>query len=79
MADDTNSFANESIPSSYASWRHYIEVKCDLKLTPEFLQDRIAVLSDPGHEESKSFAKSYGDAYREQVLTWYQRAAKESA
>ena len=75
MANDTARYAAELLPGDYASWRYCIEVKCGLALTPEFLQARIAVLGDPRHQESRRFARLYGDPYREQVLAWLQRAA----
>ena len=77
MSVDNERYAEESIPSDYASWRYCIEVKCNLALTPDFIKARIAVFGDPQNEESQRFAKMYGDPWREQVLTWFQRAASE--
>jgi len=75
MAEDNAGYAAELIPSDYASWRYCIEVKCGLALTPDFIQARIAVLSDAGQEETQRFARLYGDAHREQVLAWFRQAA----
>jgi len=77
-AIDTEHHAEELFPSNYASWRYCIEIKCGQPLTPEFVQARIAVLSDPSHEESRRFASLYGESWREQVLTWFQHAATEA-
>jgi hypothetical protein len=77
MIDETNRYAEELFPSNYASWRYCIELKCNQRLTPEFVQTRIAVLSDPQHEESRRFIKLYGEPWREQVLVWFQQAATE--
>ena len=68
-------FAGELFPSGYESWRYCIEVKCGVKLTQKYVQARIAILSDKNHQESRRFSKLYGDAYRQQVLAWFQRAA----
>lgn len=78
MVDATEHHAAELIPSDYASWRYCIEVKCGLALTPDYLRERIAVLSNSDHEETKRFAKLYGNAHREQVLAWFRRAAAEA-
>lgn len=78
MVDEAGRYAEELFPSNYASWRYCIEVKCRQPLTPEFLQVRIAVLGDPGNEESQRFTKLYGKPYHEQVLAWFQRAADEA-
>lgn len=78
MADEIERYAAEMFPSDYASWRYCIETKCGLALTPAFVQSRIAILSDPRHEETRRFASLYGEQYREQVLGWFQRAAGEA-
>lgn len=78
MVDDTQRYAEEVIPSDYASWRYCIEVKCGLALTPDYVQARIAVLSDRDCEETQRFARLYGDAHRQQVLAWFRRAAAEA-
>jgi len=78
MVNQTPRYAEELFPSSYESWRYCIESKCGVPLTPQFLQARIAILSDPGHEETRRFANLYGKPYHEQVLAWFQRAASES-
>jgi len=77
VVNDTGRYATEVFPSDYASWRYCIGVKCSLVLTPEFIQARIAVFSDPNLEETQRFAKLYGQPYMEQVLAWFQRAAAE--
>lgn len=77
MADENERYAQEVIPSDYASWRYCIERKCGLALTPAFLQARISILGDPQHEETRRFEKLYGRSYRERILGWYQRAAAE--
>lgn len=78
MANDTERYVAELIPGDYASWRYCIEVKCGLKLKPDFLQARIAVLSDQGHEETQRFARLYGNAHLHQILAWFRQAAAEA-
>jgi hypothetical protein len=78
MHDDIERYSDEMFPSDYASWRYCIGVKCGQTLTPEFLRGRIAILSDPSHEASRRFTKLYGNPWRKQVLTWFQRAADEA-
>lgn len=78
MVDATERYAAELIPSDYPSWRYCIEVKCRLALTPEFLQARIAALSDANDEETRRFARLYGDAHLNRVLAWLRQAADEA-
>jgi len=78
MANQNERYAEEIFPSDYASWRYCIEVKCGVPLTPQFIQSRIAILSDPKQEETKRFAKLYGESYQQQVLGWFQQAAAKA-
>ncbi|RKT45454.1 hypothetical protein [Thiocapsa rosea] len=74
MTDDTAGFAAELIPTGYASWRFCIEVRCGIALTPEYVEERIRVLADPGQEETQRFARTYGRAHLDQILGWFRRA-----
>jgi hypothetical protein len=78
MIDNSERYAAELIPGDYPSWRYCIEVKCGLALKPEFLQARIAVLSDLDHAETQRFARLYGDAHLKRVQSWFRRAAAEA-
>ncbi|WP_242475604.1 hypothetical protein [Thiohalocapsa halophila] len=60
---DPSGYDAQLFPSDYASWRHCIEVKCGLRLTRDYVQARLAVLSDPGREETERFIRTYGRAY----------------
>jgi hypothetical protein len=75
MATDHERYADEIIPTSYASWRYCIEVKCGLPLTRDFVQGRIRVLADGGAEETRRFAKTYGQGHLERVMGWFRQAA----
>lgn len=76
---DRSGYDAELFPSDYPSWRYCIEVKCGLPLTPEYLAERLTVLTDPGQEETQRFIQTYGKAYWEQVLAWFQQAAADLA
>jgi hypothetical protein len=75
VASDTERFAAEPIPTSYGSWRYCIEVKCGIPLTLGYVRERIRVLSDPSHEETRRFSGTYGQAHLERVLAWFRQAA----
>ena len=77
MPNNLQRYADEMFPSDYASWRYCIETKCGIPLTRDFIQARIAIFSDAGQEETRRFAKQYGDGYREQVLAWFRQAADD--
>ncbi|MEA3641398.1 MAG: hypothetical protein VBE63_15850 [Lamprobacter sp.] len=68
-------YEEERFPQSYESWRYCIEHKCGLRLTPDYIQQRISILTDPQQEETRRFARTYGKAYLTQVVAWFERAA----
>lgn len=70
-------YEEELFPQSYESWRYCIEHKCGLRLTRDYLQQRIGVLTDPQQEETLRFTRTYGNAYLAQVVAWFERAAAE--
>lgn len=66
-----------AIPDSYAAWRHCITVECGIPLTAEFIQQRLAILSNPKEYETQRFAEVHGVHHLRAVLTWFGEAAKE--
>ncbi|MCQ4261542.1 hypothetical protein CXK91_02455 [Stutzerimonas stutzeri] len=67
-----------AIPDSYVAWRHCITVECGIPLTTEFVQRRLAVLTNPKEYETQRFAEVYGPGHLQAVLAWYQRAALDA-
>jgi hypothetical protein len=74
MAEDISRFEDEVIPTSDASWRHCIEVKCGIVLTAGYVEERIRVLADPAQEETQRFARTYGPEHLKQVIGWFRLA-----
>jgi hypothetical protein len=62
------------IPANYAEWRQCIEVSCGLRLTAEFIQERLAALRNPADAYTRAFTSKYGAAYLQQVISWYEQA-----
>ena len=67
----------ELFPQSYESWRYCIEQKCGLRLTTDYIRQRIGILTDSRQEETQRFARTYGEAHLAQVVVWFERAAAE--
>lgn len=65
------------IPDSYEQWRECIEVHCKIRLTPAFIEGRLAELRDGDHAQTKAFAKLYGAGHLAQTIAWFDRAANE--
>lgn len=66
-----------TLPSSYDEWRHCITVKCKVALTAQYVEQRLAVLRDPGADETRTFRRLYGDGHWRAVLGWFERARTE--
>lgn len=65
------------IPLTYAQWRECITIKCRVRLTRAYLEDRIASLADPETNENRGFRRLYGEAHFEAVRRWFQKALDE--
>jgi len=64
------------IPYNYDTWHHCITVDCDIKLTAEYINERIASLQDEKNLRTKQFVKLYSNEHRKNVLSWFQQAQK---
>lgn len=63
-----------AIPQTYAQWCHCIEVECGIPLTPAFVDERLTVWRDPGHDETRRFAVLFGEEHRQRVQQWFEQA-----
>lgn len=68
-----------TLPKTYEEWHQYITVQGGVKLTPDYISDRIAALKDDKDNYTKQFIELYGQQYREQVLGWFLQAQKKAA
>ncbi len=64
--------------SNYQEWREAITVHCGLSLTSAYCRERIAALRDGGDRSTRAFVKLYGAAYRDRVISWFERAHTEA-
>jgi hypothetical protein len=66
------------VPQSYEQWKHCIEVDCGIKLTPQYVEDRIASLEDPTDHYTTQFMKVWGPDQLANVKAWFLVAQRES-
>ncbi|MEZ5898548.1 MAG: hypothetical protein R3D51_03545 [Hyphomicrobiaceae bacterium] len=64
---------------TYADWKTCIEEYCRIPLTPEFVASRIAELTDTSNERTRRFVETWGEAHRQRVLSWFQKARDQFA
>ena len=61
---------------SFDEWRHALTVRCNIDLTPEYARARITALQDTTDKSTQDFTSVYGDAYRKQVIEWFEQAER---
>ncbi|MBL9007583.1 MAG: hypothetical protein JNJ46_25225 [Myxococcales bacterium] len=66
-----------SIPLTYAQWRECITVKCRIKLSRNYLEDRLCSLEESESNENRNFRRLYGEAHFQAVRRWFQKALEE--
>lgn len=67
------------IPKTYPQWFDCITLECGITLTGAFIDERLSVLENAAHEETRRFAACYGQPHLRDVIAWYKRAAAEIA
>jgi hypothetical protein len=45
--------------------------ECGIPLTPDFVQERLGILGDPGNAETQRFVRLYGEIHWQRVLSWF--------
>lgn len=64
--------------TSFHEWRAAITGPCGLTLTKDYCEGRIRALCDPAEPTTKAFADTYGEAYRQLVISWFGQAAQNA-
>ena len=67
------------IPQTYAQWRHCIEVECGIAMTLPFIDERLKVWRDAGHDDTRRFAQLYGKDHCLRVQQWFEQARNSLA
>ncbi|MEO1035851.1 MAG: hypothetical protein AAFX44_09860 [Pseudomonadota bacterium] len=62
---------------SYAEWRQALTERCGINLTPDYARSRISALQDPKNPSTKEFTATYGQAYLQQVIQWFEQAERD--
>lgn len=62
------------IPQSYEQWRHCIIKECGIDLTPDYIDQQLALLEDKADHYTQQFVRLYGPKHLENVLTWFAQA-----
>ncbi len=64
---------------NYEEWKHCITVKCKIPLTADYVEKRIAALSNTQDRTTARFIALYGDEHRLRTIEWFKQARAEVA
>ena len=65
------------VPNSYEEWKHCITVKCDIPLTPVYVDERLAALTDDRDFHTQKFKSRWGAGHLARTIAWFEQAKKE--
>ena len=64
------------IPTNFREWKNCIEISCGIPLTTAFAKKRVDELNDINDQHTKEFVRLFGDAYRQQVISWFEQSVQ---
>jgi len=67
----------DAFPNSYDEWRHCIEVRGGIRLTPNYISQRLEELLNDKHVKTQEFARLYGDDRLHMTIKWFRRASDD--
>lgn len=63
------------IPQTFEEWKDCIVYDCNIKLTKEFAQKRLAVYQNSKNKETQDFVKLYGRQHLKNIINWYKKVS----
>lgn len=61
------------IPKTFEDWKYCIVQNCKIPLTKEFAAQRLTILENKNHKETKRFKELYGKKYLQNIISWYRQ------
>lgn len=62
---------------NFDEWKDCIVNKCKIKLTKDFVEQRLSVYEHAEHPETIQFTKLYGQQHLDRIISWYRRVLSE--
>ena len=62
---------------TYDDWKHCITVLCRIPLTLDYVEQRLAALSDPADNATQKFIATWGEVHHARVIRWFEQAERE--
>ncbi len=65
------------IPETYSEWHHCIVYECGIELTHSYIEQRLVILRELHHEETRRFIQIYGEAHWQFIVSCFEHAKKQ--
>ena len=65
--------------TDFEEWHRAITLRCGLTLSREYCAERIAVLNDDAVPTTHNFVLTYGETYRQTVISWFETARRQAS
>lgn len=65
------------IPQNFEEWKICIEQKCEIPLTRQFAEQRLAIYKNEKLPETQRFLTRYGADHLQHIIAWFTRVVEE--
>ena len=67
------------IPTNFKEWKNCIVNECKIKLTNDFVVNRLKIYEDKRNPETRKFIALYGEQHLNNIIYWLKKSSKEIA
>jgi len=64
--------------NDFEEWRRAITVRCGISLSHDYCTERITTLEDQTVPSTRNFIETYGEDYRQTVISWFETARRQA-
>jgi hypothetical protein len=64
--------------TDFEEWHRAITLRCGLTLSHDYCAERITALQDEAVPSTRNFIDTYGETYRQTVISWFETARRQA-
>lgn len=61
------------VPQTFDEWHFCITQKCKIELSKQYKIERLTILTDHNHHETKRMIELYGKSHLDNLISWYKK------
>lgn len=65
------------IPKTFEEWKRCIEHDCGIQLKRAYIEQRLTILRESHHEETRRFIQIYGEEHWQLIVDCFERMEKQ--